>query len=112
MTIRNPGLPPVFRISAANDAAEEDNFFSEVRAMLLGPLSNTGLTAIQRGLNRVDQASDQIAKASMSPDVEGRPTDLIKPIVELSKADLETQAAVKLLQAEDETIERLLDVKA
>lgn len=79
--------------------------------MLLGMVSNTGLTAVQRGFNRVDQASDQIVKASMDGNVEGRPSDLIKPVLELRETDLETQAAVKLLDEENKTIGTLLDIK-
>ena len=80
--------------------------------MLLANVSSHGLTALNRGLNRIDQAAEQIAKASMSKDVETQPADLNKPVVELKEADMDTQAAVKLLKAEHETMGRLLDVTA
>ena len=39
-------------------------------------------------------------------------TDLIKPVLSLNEAELETSAAAKILQAEDKTIGALLDVNA
>jgi hypothetical protein len=39
-------------------------------------------------------------------------TDLIKPVLSLKEAELETSAAVKLLQADKKTIGSLLDIKA
>lgn len=80
--------------------------------MMLNTIGHYGVTAVNRGLNRIDQAAEQIAKASMGAEVDGKPLDLIKPVVELKAADLETQAAVKLLDVENETIGTLLDIKA
>lgn len=80
--------------------------------MVLNTVGQYGLTAVNRGLNRIDQAAEQIAKASMGAKVEGKPLDLIKPIVELKAADLETQAAIKLLEVEKDTVGSLLNVKA
>jgi hypothetical protein len=80
--------------------------------MFIGSTSTAGHLALNRGINRMEQAAEQIAKASMSPEVEGKPTDLIKPIVELHEADLESQAAIKLLSAEKDAVGTLLDVVA
>ncbi len=80
--------------------------------MLIGGVASSGQTALHKGLNRIDQAADQIAKASMGRDAEARPTDLTKPVVELKQADLETQAAVKLLDVENKTVGRFLDEMA
>jgi hypothetical protein len=80
--------------------------------MLVGTVSSSGLAAVQRGLNRVDQAAEQIAKTAVSGGAETRPTDLMRPIVELYRADLQTQAAVKLLRVEEKMTRRLLDVTA
>lgn len=39
-------------------------------------------------------------------------SDLIKPVLSLNEAELETSAAVKILQTQDKTIGALLDVNA
>ncbi|QSA96264.1 hypothetical protein [Methylococcus sp. EFPC2] len=81
--------------------------------MLTGLVSyHQGSTAIQRSFNRLDQAADQIAKASLPQDTESKPADLIKPVTELKSAELESRAAIKLLDAESEQRRTLLDVIA
>lgn len=80
--------------------------------MLVSNLSNIGVTAVQNGLNRVDQAAAQIAKASMGNDTAAQPTDLIKPVLAMQEASLDTKAAVKLLDAQDKTMGSLLDAFA
>lgn len=85
--------------------------FREV-VMLTNAIGQYGLTAVTRGFNHMDQAAEKIAKASMGVAVEGKPQDLIKPVVELKAADLETQAAIKLLDVENETLGSLLNVTA
>lgn len=80
--------------------------------MISNAIGHYGLTAVNRGLNRIDQAAEQIAKASTGVAVDGKPLDLIKPVVELKAADLETQAAIKLLDVENDTIGTLLNVNA
>ncbi len=80
--------------------------------MLLNTISNVGLAALHKGFNRIDQAAEQIAKASVGMETNGQPLDLIKPVVELQAADLETQAAIKLLDVEHETVGALLNVRA
>ena len=80
--------------------------------MLLNTISSSGLTALHRGFDRIDHAAEQIAKASLGKEVDGQPLDLIKPVVELKAADLETQAAIKLLDVENDTVGTLLNVRA
>lgn len=79
---------------------------------MVNTVNQCGSAMVRRATDRLDHAAEQIAKASMSTQAEARPTDLIKAIAELPKADLETQAAVKLLHAEEKAIATLIDVKA
>lgn len=81
--------------------------------MLTGLVSShNGLSAVQRGFNRIDQAADQIAKASLPQDSETKPQELIKPVTELKSAEMDTKVAVRLLEAEHEQIGTLLDINA
>lgn len=79
--------------------------------MLIGTANSAGLLAFNRGSNRMEHAAEQIAKASMGTESDTRPMDLIKPVTELHQAELETRAAIKLLDVEDETLGTLLNLK-
>lgn len=61
-------------------------------------------------------AAQVIAKLPVQKDEVGstefRSSDLTKPIISLKEAELETSAAVKILQADKEAIGSLLDIKA
>jgi hypothetical protein len=60
-------------------------------------------------------ATQVIAKLPMQNDEVGSPefnsSDIIKPVLSLKEAELENSAAVKLLEADKETIGSLLDIK-
>ncbi len=61
-------------------------------------------------------AAQAIAKLPMQNNEVGSmdfiATDLIKPVLSLKEAELETSAAVKLLETDKKTIGSLLDIKA
>jgi len=60
-------------------------------------------------------AAQVIAKLPMQNDEVGSPefnsSDIIKPVLSLKEAELETSAAAKLLEADKKTIGSLLDIK-
>ncbi|MDO9141037.1 MAG: hypothetical protein Q7U38_12010 [Methylobacter sp.] len=66
--------------------------------------------------NKSADAAQVIAKLPMQNNEVGSSEfnsgDIIKPVLSLKEAELETSAAVKLLQADKESIGSLLDIKA
>lgn len=74
--------------------------------------SGSGLLAFQNASGSMDRAADQIAKASVGIKIEGKPTDLVSPIVQLHSSSLDAKAAIRLLDVEEKTKGYLLDVMA
>jgi len=80
--------------------------------MINNVTAGSGLLAYQNAATHMDKASDQIAKASVGVKNEGKPTDLVSPIVQLQGSSLDAKAAIKLLDVENKTKGYLLDVMA
>lgn len=84
--------------------------------MEISSVSNAGLTAIQRGLDKVEKAADSIAKLPMSSEEvgasESKSVDMVQALVSAKEADLETQAGAKVVGVYDEMIGAILDVSA
>lgn len=57
-------------------------------------------------------ASLPVQKEEVGGTKEVASTDLFKPVLSLKEAELETSAAVKIIQTEDKMVGSLLDVKA
>ncbi len=78
--------------------------------------SSSAVNLINTAQHKSADASQVIAKLPVQEDEVGssefRSSDITKPIISLKEAELETSAAVKLLQADKETIGSLLDIKA
>ncbi len=78
--------------------------------------SSSAVNLINTAQHKSADASQVIAKLPVQKDEVGstefRSSDITKPIISLKEAELETSAAVKLLQADKETIGSLLDTKA
>ena len=78
--------------------------------------TSSAVSLINTAQNKSADAAQMIAKLPIQANEVGssefNANDIIKPILSLKEAELETSAAVKLLQADKETVGSLLDVTA
>lgn len=83
--------------------------------MNISPTSSA-VNLINTAQHRAAGAAQEIAKLPIQKDEVGSPEfnsgDITKPVISLKESELETSAAVKLLQADKETIGSLLDIRA
>jgi hypothetical protein len=79
-------------------------------------LNTSAINLLDNAKYKSADAAQTIAKLPIENNEVGsldfNSTDLIKPVLSLKEAELETSAAVKLLQADKKTIGSLLDIKA
>lgn len=79
-------------------------------------LTGSALNVLTSSQSKVTNAASEIASMSIQSDEVGsrnfNNTDLIKPVMSLHETELQNSAGVKLLQAENETLGALLNVKA
>lgn len=77
--------------------------------------TSSAVNLINTAQHKSADAAQVIAKLPMQNDEVGSSefssSDIIKPVLSLKEAELETSAAVKLLEADKETIGSLLDIK-
>lgn len=75
----------------------------------------SALNLFSNAQNKATEAAEKIATLPIRNDevgsVEYKSEDIIKPILSLNEAELESSAAVKILKTENEMIGSLLDVK-
>ncbi|TAK63131.1 hypothetical protein [Methylobacter sp.] len=78
--------------------------------------TTSAVNLINTAQHRSADAAQVIAELPIQKDEVGssefRSSDITKPVLSLKESELETSAAVKLLQADKETIGSLLDIKA
>lgn len=78
--------------------------------------SNSAVSLIQTAQYKTANAANEIAALPVQEDEVGseeyNSRDLVKPILSLSEAELETSAAVKLLQTENKMLGSILDMEA
>ncbi len=78
-------------------------------------LSNSAVSLINTAQNKSAGAAQVIAKLPIQNNEVGgsefNSSDIIKPVLSLKEAKLETSAAVKLLDADKKTIGSLLNIK-
>ncbi len=78
--------------------------------------TTSAVNIINNAQHKSADAADVIAKLPVQDNEVGssefNSSDIIKPVISLKEAELETSAAVKLLQADKETIGSLLNTKA
>lgn len=78
--------------------------------------SGSAVSLIQTALNKTANASHEIATLPVQDDEVGstefNSRDLVKPVLSLNEAELETSAAVKILQTENDNIGSILNIKA
>ncbi|MGR9046347.1 MAG: hypothetical protein ACU83N_13725 [Gammaproteobacteria bacterium] len=83
--------------------------------MNISPTQNA-LNLITNAQNKATEAAEKIATFPVRNDEVGSPDykseDLIKPILSLNEAELETSAGVKLLKTENKMLGSLLDTRA
>ena len=83
----------------------------------------SGLSSIQTGQNRVDQAAGKIASAATSQPSDaqndrlqainrGQPTDSASNMVELAEGKFQVELGVKVAKASDEMLGTLIDTYA
>jgi hypothetical protein len=79
-------------------------------------LSASAVNIINNAQHKSADAAQVIAKLPMQNNEVGssefKSEDIIKPVLSLKEAELETSAAVKLLKADKDTIGYLLNIKA
>ncbi|MDO9049335.1 MAG: hypothetical protein Q7U66_16575 [Methylobacter sp.] len=77
--------------------------------------TSSAVNLISTAQHKSADAAQVIAKLPIQNDEVGSSefisSDIIKPVLSLKEAELETSAAVKLLEADKETIGSLLDIK-
>ncbi|MDO9267556.1 MAG: hypothetical protein Q7T96_00400 [Methylobacter sp.] len=78
--------------------------------------ASSAVNLINTAQHKSADAAQVIARLPVQNDevgsLEFRSSDIIKPVLSLKEAELETSAAVKLLEADKETIGSLLDIKS
>jgi hypothetical protein len=75
----------------------------------------SGLSSIQSGQRRVDQAAVEVAGSSLpsgAASASATAPDLASLLLELEMGKLEVEAGAKVLQAVDETLGTLIDTTA
>lgn len=97
--------------------------------MAINSIGANGVQGLNRALEQADQASRQIARANIRPDEVDEtqnpqatptpqpaqtpePTDLVQPLVELREAELNARANARSIEAENQIIGSLLDIRA
>lgn len=70
---------------------------------------SSGLTGIQRGLERIDQASANIARVAVSKNNQDT-QDIARSLVDIKVAEHQIEASAKTLKANHQTLGYLLDV--
>lgn len=77
---------------------------------------SSGINLINTAQQRSENAGRDIAALStQKTDVGGieyHPGNLIKPVLDLKRAELETSAAAKIIEADQKMIGSILDIKA
>lgn len=88
-----------------------------------GNAFSAGLSGIQAGQRRVDQAASDIANAGVAPqqpmenasaarDPADNPVDLADSLVSLSQGRNEVQASARVVETADEVLGTLIDTRA
>ncbi|BCG65429.1 MAG: hypothetical protein methR_P3268 [Methyloprofundus sp.] len=77
--------------------------------------SSSAIQLVNTSMQKATTAAEDINKASIQNNEVGSSTfeqqDILKPILSLTEAELETSAAVKLLEADTNMLGSLLDIK-
>lgn len=77
--------------------------------------TSSAFNLISSAQNKAADAAERIATLPVKSEEVGSPDfkseDLVKPILSLNEAELETSAGVKILETEKEMIGSLLDVR-
>lgn len=87
---------------------------------ITGNAFNTGLSGIQSGMRRVDQAASEIASSTLPAQVEAQPVeaavqapnDLAGSLVGLTQGRYEVQANARVVETADEVLGTLIDTRA
>lgn len=74
-----------------------------------GNALHAGLSALQSGQRRVDQAAAEIAGSSLPP---ASNLDLATSLTELKVGKTEAQAGAKVIETADEVLGTLVDIRA
>lgn len=85
-----------------------------------GSIFSSGISAVQAGQRRVDQAATEIAGAAVNKPVKAGETsqfsdnkrDLATSLVDLQIGKVQVQAGAKVIQTADEVLGTLVDTRA
>jgi hypothetical protein len=79
-------------------------------------VGSSGVNLINSAQLRSEAAAKEIAGLTLQKtgggEIEYNPENLIKPVLDLKRAELETSAAAKLIEADQKTIGSILDIRA
>ena len=79
-------------------------------------VGSSGINLINSAQLRSETAGREIAGLTLQKteagQVEYQPDNLIKPVLDLKRAELETASGAKLIEAEQKTIGSILNIKA
>ncbi|MGR9072547.1 MAG: hypothetical protein ACU833_05710 [Gammaproteobacteria bacterium] len=72
---------------------------------------NSAINTINASLHKVEKAAEELAGLPAAED-ENLVEDVVRPIIDLNQAELETSAAARIIRAEKEMLGSILDVRA
>ena len=81
---------------------------SEVVSMAIGSVMGNGVAGIQKGLNTLNQASQNIAKVGQSEDPA---QDLTESAVSLLEGKLQVEASAKVVEVAGKTMGSIIDIE-
>ena len=78
--------------------------------------TNSAINSINHSLHKVEKAADELASLSVQTSKDGGNEnivdDILRPIMDLKEAELETSAAARIIRAENEMLGSIIDIEA
>jgi len=68
----------------------------------------SGIQTLLQAQTRISASAEKIASATTS----GEPQSIVEPLIDLKVAEQQAQAAVRIIETENQTIGSLLDITA
>ena len=73
---------------------------------------NSGVQGVQRATELAADASQRIARAGVAESPEAQAEDLVKPVIDLKRAEAQAAASARVIETENKTLGSLLDIRA
>lgn len=77
----------------------------------IGSVLQTGINGIQRGMRGANEAASDIAKVGIEPTGDNATTEIADAAVNLKLSELQVKASARVVQAADDMIGSILDIK-